>query len=124
MGFKKIDKNIARQNKHRSVRKKVFGTSERPRLVVYKSNKNIYAQLVDDQKSKTLTGVSSLSAGLKDEVRKADSRMKVATAVGKAIAEKAKDLKLETVVFDRGGYLYHGLVKALADGAREAGLKF
>lgn len=124
MGFKKANKNIARKNKHRSVRKKVYGTSERPRLVIFKSNRNIYAQLVDDYANKTLTGVSSLSTNLKDAAQNAESRMNVANAVGKAIAEKAKDMKIKSVVFDRGGYLYHGLVKALADGAREAGLKF
>lgn len=124
MGFKVVDKKISRKRKHRSVRKKVHGTAERPRLVVFKSNRNIYAQLIDDDAQHTLTGVSSLTAELRDAVKKASSRMEIATIVGKAIAERAKGLKIEKVVFDRGGYVYHGLVKALADGAREGGLKF
>ena len=124
MGYKVIDKKLARQKKHRSVRKKVYGTAERPRLVVFKSNRNIYAQLVNDEAQKTLTGVSSLTVDLRDAVKKAGSRREIAEIVGKAIAEKAKGLKIEKVVFDRGGYVYHGLVKALADGAREGGLKF
>lgn len=124
MGFNQTNKKIARKKKHLSVRKKVQGTSDKPRLVVFKSNKNIFAQLVDDSTNKTLTGISSLSANLREEVGKAESRLAAATAVGKAIAQKASDLKIKEVVFDRGGYIYHGVVKALADGAREGGLKF
>lgn len=124
MGFNRVSRNEKRQLKHSSIRKKVLGTSERPRLVVYKSAKNIYAQLVNDAEQRTLTGVSSLSPTLRGEVAKAESKVQAAELVGKAIAEKAKELKIETVVFDRGGYLYHGRVKALADGARAGGLKF
>jgi large subunit ribosomal protein L18 len=124
MGFNQIAKKVARKKKHFSVRKKVQGTSDRPRLVVFKSNKNIYAQLVDDSTSKTLTGVSSLSTNLRDEVSQAESRLAVAEAVGKVIAQKAAELKIKEVVFDRGSYIYHGIVKSLADGAREGGLKF
>ncbi|MFQ5628032.1 MAG: 50S ribosomal protein L18 [bacterium] len=124
MGYKVIDKKIARKRKHHSIRKKIRGTAGKPRLVVFKSNRNIYAQLVNDDASKTLAGVSSLSAELNDSIQKAKTRRDVASTVGKAIAEKAKKLKVKEVVFDRGGYLYHGLVKALADGARESGLKF
>lgn len=124
MGFNRVSRNEKRRLKHSSIRKKVLGTSERPRLVVYKSAKNIYAQLVNDAEQRTLTGVSSLSPNLRSEVAKVESKIQAAELVGKAIAEKAKELQIETVVFDRGGYLYHGRVKALADGARAGGLKF
>ena len=101
---------------HLRVRKKVNGTTERPRLNVYRSNKAIYCQIIDDLKGHTLAAASSVGlTGTKTEQ---------ATAVGKLIAEKAKSAGVESVVFDRGGYLYHGRVKALADGAREGGLQF
>ena len=106
------------------IRKRVNGTAERPRLVVFRSSKNIYAQLVDDISHRTLTGVSSLSPDIRDEAAKASSKVDQARVVGKAIAEKAKALKIERVVFDRGGYPYHGRVKALAEAAREGGLIF
>lgn len=124
MGYKNFNRTEARQRKHRSVRKKIVGTAGRPRLVVFKSARNIYAQLIDDSAQKTLTGVSSLNTELRLTVAKANSKTAVAAIVGKAIGEKAKALKIESVVFDRGGYIYHGRVKALADGARESGLKF
>ncbi len=124
MGFKKFDKNLARRRKHRSIRKKISGTPERPRLVVFRSARNIYAQLVDDTQQRTITGISSLNKDLRSEIAKAKSKTEVAFLVGKAIAEKAKKLNIEKVVFDRAGYLYHGRVKALAEGAREGGLKF
>ncbi|MDQ7063768.1 MAG: 50S ribosomal protein L18 [candidate division KSB1 bacterium] len=124
MGFKRFDRELARKRKHRSIRKKITGSSERPRLVVFRSNKNIYAQLVDDSQQRTLTGISSLNKELQSEIQKAKSKTEVAFIVGKAIAEKAKKMKIEKVVFDRAGYLYHGRVKALAEGAREGGLKF
>ncbi|MFZ6051707.1 50S ribosomal protein L18 [Halocola ammonii] len=104
----------------RRVRKKVLGTSERPRLSVYRSNKQIYAQVIDDSKGVTLASASSLAFDEKDRGNKAGQ----STAVGKAIAEKAKAAGVETVVFDRNGYLYHGRVKSLAEAAREGGLKF
>lgn len=106
----------SRRRIHLRVRKKVNGTPERPRLNVYRSNKAIYCQIVDDTKGHTLASASS--AGLKG------NKTEQATEVGKMIAEKAKAAGVETVVFDRGGYLYHGRVKALADGAREGGLQF
>ena len=124
MGFKKVDKAKIRERKHRSVRKKLKGTSERPRLCVYRSAKNIYVQLVDDVNDKTLTGVSTLTANLKANIEKAENKTDKAKLVGTAIAEKAKELNIDTVVFDRGGYIYHGRIKALADAAREGGLKF
>jgi large subunit ribosomal protein L18 len=109
----------ARERRHRRVRGKVAGTSERPRLAVFRSNRGIFAQLVDDSTGKTLAGASWITVkGLKGN--KTDQ----ATAVGRAVAEAAKKVGVEAVVFDRGGYLYHGRVKALAEGAREGGLKF
>ena len=109
----------ARERRHRRVRGKVAGTAERPRLAVFRSNRGIFAQLVDDQAGKTLAGASWVTVkGV--EGTKSDQ----ARAVGKAIAEAAKGAGIEAVVFDRGGYLYHGRVKALADGAREGGLQF
>ena len=105
--------------KHR-IRKVVTGTAEKPRLSVFRSNKEMYAQLIDDTTGKTITAVSSRDKGLEVSGSKSD----VAKAVGKAIAEKATAVGIETVAFDRNGFLYHGRVKALADAAREAGLKF
>ena len=109
----------ARERRHRRVRGKVAGTAERPRLAVFRSNKGIFAQLVDDEAGRTLASASWLGQrsfkGTKTEQ---------AAAVGKALAAEAKKAGVETCVFDRGGYLYHGRVKALADGAREGGLEF
>ncbi|MCI5050694.1 MAG: 50S ribosomal protein L18 [Candidatus Pacebacteria bacterium] len=108
---------MKRKRRHAKVRAKVQGTSERPRLTVFRSNKNIYAQVIDDSQSVTLAQANDLkeTKGTKQEK---------ATAVGKAIAEAAKAKGVESVVFDRAGYLFAGRVKALAEGAREAGLKF
>ena len=106
-------------------RKKIVrGTSERPRLLVYRSNKTIYGQLIDDVNHKTLFTISGLNSEMSDIVKKAESKVDVSKEIGKAVAEKAKSLKIKQVVFDRNGYLYHGRVKALADGAREGGLEF
>jgi large subunit ribosomal protein L18 len=107
-----------RSRRHRRVRKRVNGTAERPRLVVHRSLKNIQAQIVDDAERRTLCGVSSLALEL-DGVK-----MEQARQTGRRIAEIAKEKGIRRVVFDRGGYLYHGRVKALAEGAREAGLEF
>ncbi len=106
------------------IRKRIQGTAERPRLVVYRSLKQISAQLVDDASMRTLTAVTSLSKSLKPELQKAKGKIAVAKIVGKAIGEEAKKRQITQVVFDRNGYLYHGRVKAVAEGAREAGLKF
>jgi len=109
----------ARVRRHKRVRGKIFGTAERPRLVVFRSNRGIEAQLVDDLEGKTLAAASWLQLkGAKC------SKTDQAAAVGKLLAQNAKKADVETVVFDRGGYLYHGRVKALADAAREGGLKF
>ncbi len=124
MGMSKNKTKIARLRTKKHIRKKISGTPERPRLVVFKSSKHIYAQLVDDTNQKTITGISSLTKDIKDEISKAASKSEVAKIVGKKIAAKAQDIKLEKVVFDRNGYLYHGRIKAVADGAREGGLKF
>ncbi|HHL72517.1 MAG TPA: 50S ribosomal protein L18 [Bacteroidetes bacterium] len=124
MGFKPVNKTRKRIQKHRSVRKNIHGTAERPRLAVFKSARNIYAQLIDDDHQKTITGVSTLTKALQDDLAKAKSKRERAEVVGKAIAAKAKELKIEQVVFDRGGFVYHGRIKALADAAREGGLKF
>ena len=110
-----------RRNKiRRRIRKSLTGTAERPRLSVYRSNKEIYAQIIDDVTGKTLSAASSRDKGFKVSGNKEE----VAKEVGKAIAEKAKEAGIEAVSFDRGGYLYHGRVKQLAEGAREGGLKF
>ena len=109
----------ARERRHKRVRRKIFGTSERPRLVVFRSNRGIEAQLIDDLEGKTLAAASWLN--LKSFK---GSKTEQAAEVGKLLAQNAKKANVETVVFDRGGYLYHGRVKALADAAREGGLKF
>ena len=110
----------ARERRHQRVRSKVTGTSERPRLVVFRSNAGIEAQLVDDGEGKTLAAASSLH--LKKSFK--GNKTQQAAEVGKLLAERAKQADIESVVFDRGGYLYHGRVKALAEAAREGGLKF
>ena len=109
----------ARERRHRRVRGRVFGTAERPRLVVFRSNRGIEAQLVDDLEGKTLAAASWLN------LRSfSGSKTEQAAEVGKLLAANAKKANVESVVFDRGGYLYHGRVKALAEGAREGGLRF
>ncbi len=117
MALSKLER---RSRIRRRVRKKVSGTSERPRLSVYRSNKEIYAQLINDVDGKTIAAASSLEKDITKEGTFAD----IAKAVGKKVAEKALANGVELVSFDRSGYLYHGRVKALADGAREGGLKF
>jgi large subunit ribosomal protein L18 len=124
MGFKRVDKRERRFKKKRMIRKKVFGTTERPRLVVFRSLKNIYGQLVDDSTKKTLTTVSSRSKELQEQLKVLPDKSQTAKIVGKWLADKAKSLNVKRVVFDRNGYLYHGRVKALAEGAREGGLEF
>jgi len=113
-----LSKTEKRQKIKRRVRRNIFGTAERPRLSVYRSNKEIYAQLVDDN-----AGVTIASASSREKVEGATKTEK-ANSVGKLIAEKAKAKGVETIVFDRNGFVYHGRIKALADGAREGGLKF
>jgi large subunit ribosomal protein L18 len=114
-----LTKPQARARRHRRIRGKISGTAERPRLVVFRSNKGISAQLIDDDSGKTLAGASWV--GLKSF---SGNKTEQATEVGKTLAAAAKEAGVETCVFDRGGYLYHGRVKALAEGAREGGLRF
>ena len=117
--IKKINKNADRQIRHARVRKKVFGTSVKPRLCVYRSTTHIYAQIIDDVNGKTLCASSTLALKIENK-----TKTEQAKAVGADIAAKATKLGIAEVVFDRGGYIYTGRVAALADGAREAGLKF
>ena len=116
---KKLSRNDIRKKRHSRVRAKVSGTTECPRLNVFRSNKQIYVQIIDDVNGKTLVSTSSADLGLEN-----GSNIEAAKTVGTEIANKAKDANITNVVFDRGGYLYHGRVKALADAAREAGLEF
>ncbi|MAT57993.1 MAG: 50S ribosomal protein L18 [Ignavibacteriae bacterium] len=118
-----MDKKLREKKKIR-IRKKITGTAERPRLAVYRSLTQIYAQFIDDVQGVTLASASSLSKEIADDVKKAASKVEKAKIVGKLAAKVAKEKGLETVVFDRAGYQYHGRVKALAEGAREGGLKF
>lgn len=124
MSVKTADSVLRRNKKRSRIRKKIFGTATRPRLAIFRSSRNIYAQLIDDIASKTLAGASTLSPSIQDEMEGATSKIHAAKVVGKMIAKQAKSLKIDSVVFDRGGYLYHGRVKAVAEGARENGLKF
>ncbi len=117
--IKKESKNVSRQRRHARVRSKVSGTASCPRLNVFRSNSNIFAQIIDDEKGITLVSSSSVALKLKN-----GGSVEGAALVGKDIAEKALKNKIERIVFDRGGYLYHGRVKALADAARENGLEF
>ncbi|MBR5230949.1 MAG: 50S ribosomal protein L18 [Clostridia bacterium] len=121
--FKKRDRNEVRVIRHARVRKKISGTPEMPRLCVYRSNKYIYAQVIDDTKGITLVQASSLDAALKGQLEEV-SKSEEAKLVGKLVAERAKQAGVNKVVFDRGGYVYTGRVAALAAGAREAGLEF
>ncbi|MFU8771462.1 MAG: 50S ribosomal protein L18 [Anaerolineales bacterium] len=120
---KNKNRNIARLRRHTRVRKQVAGTRERPRLNIFRSHSDIYAQVIDDEVGHTLVSASSIDAGLRDKV-KGLPKSEQAHLVGQELAERAKTLGITTVVFDRGGYQYIGRVKALADGAREGGLKF
>ena len=114
---------ISRKRRHRRVRTKISGTSERPRLNIFRSSNHIYAQVIDDQSGRTLVAASSIDPQLKAEMARGSNK-EAARKVGKLVAQKAMDLGIKEVVYDRGGYLYHGRVKELAEGAREAGLNF
>ena len=116
----KADRNKARLKRHARVRGKISGTAERPRLNVYRSAKNIYAQIIDDVKGVTICAASSLDK----EIEGYGGNKDAAFEVGKLIAARAAEKNIEEVIFDRGGYIYHGRVASLADGAREGGLKF
>ena len=117
----KVSRNEVRKARHTRVRKKVVGTTDIPRLNVFRSNKNIFAQIIDDEKGVTLVSASSIDKELK---LTNGGNLEAATKVGELIAKRAKKAKISKVVFDRGGYLYHGRVEALANAARENGLEF
>ena len=117
---KKTDRKMERTRRHIRVRRKISGTSERPRLCVYRSNSNLYVQIIDDVAGNTIVSASTLDK----EVKTKHANKEAAKEVGALIAKRAKAKKVETVVFDRGGYIYHGVVKELAEAAREGGLEF
>lgn len=117
----KNKKTLRRFKIKKRIRKRIFGTEDRPRLTVFRSNKQIYAQLIDDDNGHTLVAASSLDKSLNEEKV---TKTELAAKVGSLVGNKAKEAGIEEVVFDRNGYLYHGRVKALADAARKAGLKF
>ena len=117
---KKTDRKMERKRRHLRVRRKVSGTAERPRLCVYRSNTNLYVQIIDDAAGKTLVSSSTLDKDIKTK----HANKEAAKEIGTAIAKKALEKNIKTVVFDRGGYIYHGVVKELAEAAREGGLNF
>jgi len=119
-----LSKNDTRQKVHQRIRRKMLGTTERPRLNVYRSLNHIYAQLIDDMKGETIVSASSVEGGGGKGERKTGGNVASAKDVGKLVAQRAKEKGITKVVFDRGGYLYHGRIKALADAARQAGLQF
>ena len=116
----KINRKAERQRRHKRVRTKISGTTECPRLAVCRTNKNIIAQIIDDTKGETLVYVSTLDK----EIKTKKANKEAAKEIGTLVAKKAQDKKIENVVFDRGGFIYHGVVKEIAEAAREAGLKF
>ena len=119
------DRRLQRKRRHFRIRKKIWGTEERPRLVVFRSLKHVEGQIVDDDASRTLLGLSTRTPDLADFEAESDHpKVELAQAAGKLLAERAKKQGIDAVVFDRGGYNYHGRVKAFAEGAREGGLKF
>ena len=121
--IKKVSRTQVRQKKHRRMRNHIAGTAERPRLAVFRSNKHMYAQIIDDAAGRTLVSASTMQKDVKAELEKTNN-VEAAAYLGKVIAEKAKEKGITDVVFDRGGFIYQGKIKALADAAREAGLNF
>lgn len=119
----KESRAVLRKRRHARVRRKVAGTAERPRLNVFRSSNHLYAQVIDDSTGRTLVSASTIDSQLRDEIGQLEANEQ-AKAVGVALAKRAKEAGIDTVVFDRGGYPYHGRVKALADGSREGGLVF
>jgi large subunit ribosomal protein L18 len=118
-----IDRATERRRIHRRIRNKISGSMVRPRLCIYRSSKYIYAQIVDDTQGRTLVAASTAEKDVRGDLKQAGN-IQASKLVGKAIAERARAKGIETVVFDRGGYLYHGRIKAVAEAARESGLKF
>jgi large subunit ribosomal protein L18 len=121
--IKKVSRSEIRVKKHMKIRNKISGTTERPRLAVFRSNNHIYAQIIDDVKGTTLVSASTVEKAVKETLEKTND-VAAAVAVGTAVAKKAVEKGITEVVFDRGGFVYHGKIKALADAAREAGLIF
>ncbi len=119
----KKSRTVVRENKHRRLRNRFSGTAERPRLAVFRSNNHMYAQIIDDTVGKTLVSASTLDKDVKAELEKTNN-VEAATVVGTVVAKKALEKGITTVVYDRGGFIYEGKVKALAEAAREAGLEF
>ena len=119
----KKSRTVVRENKHRKLRNRFSGTAERPRLAVFRSNNHMYAQIIDDTVGKTLVSASTLDKDVKAELEKTNN-VEAAAVVGKVVAKKALEKGITTVVYDRGGFVYEGKVKALAEAAREAGLEF
>ncbi len=124
MSIRKVKKYHSREKRKIRIRKKIYGTTEKPRLSVYRSLKHMYAQLIDDTNHISIATVSTNSKALSDALASAESKVDKAKLVGKEIARIAQEKNISTVVFDRNGYLFHGRVKAVADGAREGGLQF
>jgi large subunit ribosomal protein L18 len=118
-----VDRAAERRRIHHRIRRKILGRSDRPRLCIFRSSKYMYAQIIDDLKGITLVAASTAEKAVRGDLKQAGN-IKAAKLVGKTIAERAKAKGIETVVFDRGGYLYHGRIKAVAEAARESGLKF
>ena len=119
----KKSRTVVRENKHRKLRNRFSGTAERPRLAVFRSNNHMYAQIIDDTVGKTLVSASTLDKDVKAELEKTNN-VEAATVVGTVVAKKALEKGITTVVYDRGGFVYEGKIKALAEAAREAGLEF
>jgi large subunit ribosomal protein L18 len=119
----RVSSNVVRLRIHKRIRKRLTGSPERPRLAIFRSNKHIYAQVIDDSTGATLTAASTVDVDGKKDLKNGGNVV-AAKAVGKLVAQRAKAKGIEAVLFDRGGYLYHGRIKALAEAAREAGLKF
>lgn len=122
--IRKTSKNAQRKDRHARLRKRVVGTVEKPRMSVFRSDRHVYVQLIDDREGKTLVSVNTLQESIKSKIKGEMSNIDIAALVGKSIAESAKKAGIEDVVFDRAGYKFHGRLAALANGAREAGLKF
>jgi len=121
--IKREDRKRLRLMRHKRIRKRIYGTPEKPRLSVYRSEKHIYAQIIDDTKGRTLVTASTVEKPLRENLKKTWN-IEAAKEVGKLVAERATEKGITEIVFDRGGYKYHGRIKALADAARESGLKF
>ncbi len=122
--IKKPSRSIAREKRHYRLRNKISGTSQRPRLAVYRSDKHMYAQVIDDVEGNTLVSASTVEKEAKEKLGNKTSNVEAAKFVGQMVAKRAVEKGINEVVFDRGGYIYHGKVKALAEAAREAGLQF